>query len=148
MNFKSNKHIEVGSKVMNCEEEEFYLALGKRLMLLRLSKKMSRAYLGARIGVRGQQILKYETGENKITPERLKLCAEIFGVSVSFLFGEEEFETPESIDRTVLTAAAELGELPPEIRQSVYALSRIINKVWEGKEGGIENRETKHCQAA
>lgn len=119
---------------MNSEEEEFYLALGKRLMLLRLSKKMSRAYLGARIGVRGQQILKYETGENKITPERLKLCADIFGVSVGFLFGEESFETPERLDRAVLNAAAELGELPPEIRRSVYALSRTINKAWEEKD--------------
>lgn len=120
--------------IMNSEEEEFYLALGKRLMLLRLSKKMSRAYLGARIGVRGQQVLKYETGENKITPERLKLCASIFGVSVSFLFGEKTFETPERIDRGVLNAAAELGDLPPEIRRSVYALSRIINKAWEERD--------------
>ena len=133
---------------MNSEEEEFYLALGKRLMLLRLSKKMSRAYLGARIGVRGQQILKYETGENKITPERLKLCAQIFGVSVSFLFGEVEFEAPESIDRTLLNAAAELGELPPEIRKSVYALSRIINKAWEGKELPAKQEGSAQSQAA
>lgn len=133
---------------MNCEEEAFYLALGKRLMVLRLSKKMSRAYLGARIGVRGQQILKYETGENKITPERLKLCADIFSVSVSFLFGEEKFEPPEHIDKTVLIAAAELGDLPPEIRQSVYALSRIINKAWEDRARSARENEPHESRAA
>lgn len=133
---------------MNLEEEEFYLALGKRLMLLRLSKKMSRAHLGARIGVRGQQILKYETGENKISPERLKLYAKIFGVSVGFLFGEEGFEAPDRIDKGVLCAAAELGELPEEIRRSVYALSRIINKTWEEKAVLASSKESDQAQAA
>jgi len=52
-------------------EEEFNKALGFRLMTLRQSHKMSQEYLGAKLGVRYQQIQKYETGATRMPPERI-----------------------------------------------------------------------------
>ncbi len=115
-------------------EEEFNVALGKRLMLLRQSRKMSLDYLGARIGVCGQQIHKYESGENRLPPERLAACARIFGVPVNYFFGEcgEAFER--HFDKSVLNIAAEVNDLPPEVRQSIYTLSKVINRTCEKKQ--------------
>jgi transcriptional regulator with XRE-family HTH domain len=110
-------------------EEAFNVALGKRLMLLRQANRLSQDMLGAYIGVRGQQVHKYETGENRITPEKLAACARLFGVSVGYFYGEEERGVLRGFDKTILTVAAEINELPPDIRQSVYTLSRQINKL-------------------
>ncbi len=125
-------------------EEEFNTALGKRLTMLRRSRKMSLDCLGERIGVRGQQVHKYETGENRVPPERLAACARIFGVPVGFFFGEGECGQSRRFDKSVMHIAAEMSNLPPEIRQGLYALSRIINKSWEEKQqAGNDNREGK-----
>lgn len=111
------------------QEQDFNQSLGKRLMILRQSKKMSQEHLGACIGVRGQQIYKYETGENRITPERLNLCATILGVPIGYFYGEGEGALyQKQYDKAVITMAAEITELPKDIRQGVYTLTRIINR--------------------
>jgi transcriptional regulator with XRE-family HTH domain len=111
------------------EDQDFNQSLGKRLMVLRQSKQMSQEYLGASIGVRGQQIYKYETGENRITPERLNICAKILGVPVGYFYGEVDNAPYQKIyDKAVISIAAEIIELPRDIRQGVYTLTRIINR--------------------
>lgn len=110
-------------------EQEFNRELGKRLMTLRQTKQISQEQLGVYIGVRGQQIHKYETGENRITPQRLNICSKILGVPVSYFYGEEDcFGYAQTHDRAVINMAAEITELPKDIRQGIYVLTRIINK--------------------
>lgn len=111
-------------------DEVFNIALGKRLEFLRNSRKMSQDYLGACLGVRGQQINKYEAGENRVPPARLAMCARIFDVPVGYFYGELDNGEPKYYDKTVMNVAAEVNTLPPDIRQCVYNLSRVINKSW------------------
>lgn len=74
---------------------------------------------------------KYENGINRITSDRLTLCAKILGVPVGHLCGEgEESETPR-YNKAALTVAAEIIALPnDDIRKSIYHLARTINKNW------------------
>lgn len=117
---------------MNAQREtEFNQALGQRLSLLRQARRMSQEYVGAAIGVRAQQIHKYETGENKITPERLSACAALFGVPIGYFYGEEGDITNKRYDRMVMNVAAEICILPPDIRKGMYDFCRILNKNYE-----------------
>ncbi len=61
--------------------------VGLRIRSLRLSRRMSQADLGDRLGLTFQQIQKYEKGQNRIAAGRLLRLAEIFQVPVSTLFG-------------------------------------------------------------
>lgn len=109
-------------------QEDFNMALGRRLMILRQSKQVSQEYLGSCIGVRGQQIHKYETGENKITPERLMRCAMILGAPVGYFYGEGESKIAnQNYDRAAMHAAAAFTQLPRDIRQGIYDLTKAIN---------------------
>ena len=108
------------------KEEEFNTVLGKQLMVLRMKQKMSMDHLGMHLGVSGQQIYKYETGISRMPPEKIKQCCYIFNVPVDYFFGD--IETAISFDKSILTIAAELNELPSDIRKVVYNLGKVINK--------------------
>ena len=45
---------------------EFNVKLGKKLSFLRQNRSLSQGELGDLLGVRAQQIHKYETGENRL----------------------------------------------------------------------------------
>ena len=125
-------------------EEEFNTALGRRLTAIRGSHKMSQEHLGAMLGVKYQQIHKYETGENRMSPERIQACAEIFKVPVGYFYGEgESGSNYKRYDKTVMLVAAEIMDLPEDIRKGVYILSRQINKTFSG-----DNKKEKQEQAA
>lgn len=127
-------------------EDDFNRALGFRLMSLRQSQRMSQEHLGARLGVRYQQIQKYETGQARIPPIRLAACARIFGVPVEYFFGADIKDKP-VYNKVALTVAAEIMALPhDDIRKSVYHLVRTINKVWieqDNKNGQAEDEGSK-----
>ncbi len=125
-------------------EEEFNTALGRRLTALRTSQKMSQEHLGAMLGVKYQQIHKYETGENRMSPERIQACAQIFKVPVGYFDGEGENGSHyKRYDKTIMLVAAEIMDLPEDIRKGVYVLSRQINKTFSG-----DNKKEKQEQAA
>ena len=124
-------------------EEEFNQALGFRLMTLRQSHKMSQEYLGAKLGVRYQQIQKYETGATRMPPGRIATCARLFAVSVEYFFGSEQSEVHSGYSKAVLTVAAEIMALPnDDVRKSVYHLARTINKSCD-----IEESESTRVKA-
>ena len=68
-------------------EENFNKKLGFRLMTLRQRQKMSQESLGVYLGVRYQQVQKYELGVSRIPPEKLAICAKLFETSVEYLLG-------------------------------------------------------------
>lgn len=110
-------------------KEDFNLILGQRLVVLRQSQKMSQDRLGELLGVSSQQIYKYETGENRMSPERIHICANIFKVPVGYFYGEDEAgEAQGRLNKDILTMASEILQLPPKVRKGVYSLSQIINE--------------------
>jgi transcriptional regulator with XRE-family HTH domain len=62
------------------------VAVGQRIRALRCSQGMSQADLGQKVGVRFQQIQKYESGANRVSASRLLALAETLGVPVSHFF--------------------------------------------------------------
>lgn len=52
---------------MNPAEQDFYECVGRRLLRYRKLNDMTQSDLGERIGVRFQQIQKYEDGTNRIS---------------------------------------------------------------------------------
>ncbi len=111
-------------------EEDFNTDLGRRLALLRTRSKMSQQHLGGMLGVRYQQIHKYETGENRMSPKRIQACAKIFDVPIGYFYGETVNHDVEdnNLENTAILASAEIEDLPEDIRKGFYFLSRQISK--------------------
>jgi transcriptional regulator with XRE-family HTH domain len=60
--------------------------VGHRLRERRIEAMLGLAALGEAVGVRAQQIQKYENGKDRIASSRLFLLAAALGVPVSFFF--------------------------------------------------------------
>lgn len=109
--------------------KDFNTALGERLLLLRQSRGMTLEQLGVLLGVSGQQVHKYETGENRITPEKLQDCARVFSVPVGFFYGEQGEAPLRRYEKAVVTMAAEVIRMPREARRDMLRLARTINRL-------------------
>ncbi len=60
--------------------------LGKRLRQRRRTLGLTQQQIAEAVGVRFQQIQKYECGSNRIAASRLWLMAQALDISVSFFF--------------------------------------------------------------
>ena len=79
----------------------------------------------------GQQIRKYETGQNRMMPERIMTCAEIFNVPVGYFYGEGEKHV--GYDKTSLTIASTINDIEDKnVKQALYYLALAIQKAYEG----------------
>ncbi len=65
---------------------EVDVTVGQRIKARRMALGMSQADLGDAIGVRFQQVQKYESGANRVSASRLWSIAEVLGVHVSHFF--------------------------------------------------------------
>jgi transcriptional regulator with XRE-family HTH domain len=111
----------------NDSGDKFSGELGQRLYTIRTIKKMSRDALGEIMGVTGQQIRKYETGQNRMMPERIMMCAEIFNVPIGYFYGEGERAV--TYDKASLTIASAINDIQDkDVKQAMYYLALAINK--------------------
>ena len=62
--------------------------IGANIRKIRLLKNMTQSDLAIQIGVRFQQVQKYETAQNRVGASRLLQISEAFEVPVSRLFGK------------------------------------------------------------
>ncbi|MFD3191030.1 helix-turn-helix domain-containing protein [Sedimentitalea sp. HM32M-2] len=62
------------------------ILVGKRIRACRRSLGISQTELGDAIGVRFQQVQKYETGANRVSASRLWSIADVLGVDVTQFF--------------------------------------------------------------
>lgn len=111
--------------------------LGTRLRTLRQMKRVSQDALGEMLGVTFQQIQKYETGANRICPEKLYQCAQIFGVPVGYFFAQDDNASISNFDKKTLTVAAAIASLPSdEVSKRIYHLVLAL----QGNDGSYQ-----HC---
>ena len=75
-------------------EAEFDARLGRLLQRRRRQLGLTQQQLGKAVGVRFQQIHRYETGANKVTAERLWALAKALDVPVTYFFDELEASGP------------------------------------------------------
>ena len=116
--------------------------VGKRVRHRRWMVGMTQQQLGDIVGIKFQQIQKYETGMNRISASRLWDIAQALGVSISFFFEgfDEEERAPEStiadVQRGDLLADKEALELvrsyyaiPEAQRRRLFDLARVLSDV-------------------
>src|SRR3984893_3074293 len=62
------------------------IAIGQRIKVERLARRMSQSELAEKIGVTFQQVQKYEKGLNRVGAGRLNRIAEVLGIPVRAFF--------------------------------------------------------------
>ena len=65
------------------------VCVGRRIRHFRRLRKMSQSTLAKQIGVKFQQVQKYEDASNRISASRLKMAAETLDVSIADLFEDD-----------------------------------------------------------
>lgn len=91
--------------------------VGKRVRHRRWMVGMTQQQLAGKVGIKFQQIQKYETGMNRISASRLWDIAESLGVPISFFF--------EGIDDEVDVLKMEKDGVPGDILADKEALELI-----------------------
>ena len=100
--------------------------VGKRVRHRRWMVGMTQQQLAGKVGIKFQQIQKYETGMNRISASRLWDIAEALDVPVSFFF--------EGYDDAASTGAPEKDGIPADILADKEALE-LIRSYYQIPEG-------------
>ncbi len=115
--------------------------VGKRIRHRRWMVGMTQQQLAEKVGIKFQQIQKYETGMNRVSASRLWDISEALSVSVSYFFDGIE-NTPVEDDVTAATAlpddiladreALELVRsyysIPENQRRRLFELARVLSE--------------------
>lgn len=111
------------------QELDFNVAVGKRLMLIRLSANLSQGDLGERINVSAQQVHKYETGENRLSAESIKQVADVFAVPVNYFYGDDAAYNTSELDKNIITITSEIVNFPEDVRGDLLNLVKSVKKL-------------------
>ncbi len=115
--------------------------VGKRVRHRRWMVGMTQQQLGDIVGIKFQQIQKYETGMNRISASRLWDIAQALGVSISFFFegfGDEETSNERHglenrgdllADKEALELVRSYYAIPEAQRRRLFDLARVLSDV-------------------
>jgi len=118
--------------------------VGKRVRHRRWMVGMTQQQLGDIVGIKFQQIQKYETGMNRISASRLWDIAQALGVSISFFFeGFEDEAAPVTTsqsehegqrgdllaDKEALELVRSYYAIPEAQRRRLFDLARVLSDV-------------------
>jgi transcriptional regulator with XRE-family HTH domain len=67
--------------------ENWNVKVGRRIRARRLQCGLSQTQLGEKLGVKFQQIQKYEKGVNAVSSDRLEQLSDLFEVPITFFYG-------------------------------------------------------------
>jgi len=109
--------------------------VGKRIRHRRWMVGMTQQQLADRVGIKFQQIQKYETGMNRVSASRLWDIAEALTVSVSFFFeglNEDGSVTAPGGDMLADKEAMDLVRsyyaIPEAQRRRLFDLARVLSE--------------------
>ena len=112
--------------------------VGKRVRHRRWMVGMTQQQLGDKVGIKFQQIQKYETGMNRISASRLWDISEALNVSVGFFFeglDGEQSDAAESVpsdilaDKEALELVRSYYAIPEMQRRRLFELARVLSDV-------------------
>jgi transcriptional regulator with XRE-family HTH domain len=111
--------------------------VGKRIRHRRWMVGMTQQQLAERVGIKFQQIQKYETGMNRVSASRLWDISEALDVPVSFFFegfneGEEKAQSASSdilADKEALELVRSYYAIPEAQRRRLFELARSLGDV-------------------
>lgn len=107
--------------------------VGKRIRHRRWMIGMTQQQLADKVGIKFQQIQKYETGMNRVSASRLWDIADALGVTISFFFEglEESGEatgTPDLMaDKEALELVRSYYAIPEAQRRRLFDLARVLS---------------------
>ncbi|PIE11226.1 MAG: transcriptional regulator [Rhodobacterales bacterium] len=107
--------------------------VGKRIRHRRWMLGTTQQQLAEAVGIRFQQIQKYETGMNRVSASRLWDIAESLGVKVSFFFdglADNEQRAPDEdllSDREALEMLRSYYAIPEAQRKKLFDLARVLS---------------------
>ena len=111
--------------------------VGKRIRHRRWMVGMTQQQLAEKVGIKFQQIQKYETGMNRVSASRLWDISESLSVPVSFFFegligddiGTNETDLPDDIlaDREALELVRSYYAIPENQRRRLFELARVLS---------------------
>lgn len=113
--------------------------VGKRIRHRRWMVGMTQQQLAERVGIKFQQIQKYETGMNRVSASRLWDISDAMGIEVSFFFeGLGRAEAIESTDaargdfmadKEALELVRSYYAIPENQRRRLFELARVLSDV-------------------
>ena len=120
-------------------KNEVDLYVGRRIRHRRWLLGMTQVELADQVGVKFQQIQKYETGKNRVSSSKLWMIANAQTVPVAYYFegleiGQDSDVSPKIVDlakffqdREALQLVAMYRRLPPRSRSSLASLAKAIS---------------------
>jgi transcriptional regulator with XRE-family HTH domain len=115
--------------------------VGKRIRQRRWLTGMTQQKLAEMVGIKFQQIQKYETGANRVSASRLWDIADALDVNVSFFFeGMEEtqnegpskadsFQHDVMGDKEAMDLIRSYYAIPEDQRRRLFELARVLSDV-------------------
>ena len=114
--------------------------VGKRIRHRRWLVGMTQQQLAEKVGIKFQQIQKYETGANRVSASRLWDISEALDVPVSFFFeGLEDADVARDRDEAVpadlmgdkeaLDLVRSYNSIPENQRRRLFDLARVLSDV-------------------
>ena len=115
--------------------------VGKRIRQRRWLTGMTQQRLAELVGIKFQQIQKYETGANRVSASRLWDIADALDVQVSFFFEGLQVDMPEGEDYGDAVPVDLMGDkeamdlvrsyyaIPENQRRRLFELARVLSDV-------------------
>ncbi len=112
--------------------------VGKRVRHRRWMLGMTQQQLAEKVGIKFQQIQKYETGMNRISASRLWDIADAMDVNIGFFFeGVDGEEAADAVvehaagdimaDREAIELVRSYNAIPEEQRKRLFDLARVLS---------------------
>ncbi|MDH5452630.1 MAG: helix-turn-helix domain-containing protein [Paracoccaceae bacterium] len=109
--------------------------VGKRIRHRRWMVGMTQQQLADQVGIKFQQIQKYETGMNRVSASRLWDISEALDVAISFFFEGLEARNPESVeiagdimaDKEALMLVRSYYSIPEPQRRRLFDLAKVLS---------------------
>ena len=118
--------------------------VGQRIRHRRWLLGLTQQQLGDAIGIKFQQVQKYETGMNRVSASRLWDIARVLDVDVSFFFeglGSDEVAEPQAeapaadvprdllADKEAMELIRSYYAIPEQQRRRLFDLARVLSDV-------------------
>ena len=114
--------------------------VGKRVRHRRWLVGMTQQQLAEKVGIKFQQIQKYETGANRVSASRLWDISEVLNVPVSFFFEgldveqaavakEERMPSDLMGDKEAMELIRSYYSIPENQRKRLFDLARVLSDV-------------------
>lgn len=108
--------------------------VGKRIRHRRWMVGMTQQQLADKVGIKFQQIQKYETGMNRVSASRLWDIADATGVQISFFFeglsddpAKQTAQADIMADKEALELVRSYYAIPEAQRRRLFDLARVLS---------------------